>query len=155
MERMIILCMLFFCSSTGLTAAPHKIVTYKQLLKTINVLQTTVKDTDVELLHTPENPVDGCIFMALTCFQHGALKLQPENSQVNSTFIQTLKTLKKFTFRNTGTCESSCESHEKKKPKVFLTSFANLVRKVIRADSCWVLFNILQTITAIFILHRF
>ncbi|NXK13124.1 IL21 protein, partial [Herpetotheres cachinnans] len=133
MERMIILCMLFFCSSMVLTAAPHKIAKYKQLLKTIKLLETTVKDEDVELLHTPENPVDVCLFTAVTCFQKGTLKLQPENSQVNSTFTQTIKVLKRFTFRNPGKqCESSCESYEKKKPKEFLKSFEKLIRKVIR-----------------------
>ncbi|NXC16559.1 IL21 protein, partial [Corythaeola cristata] len=95
MERMVIFCMLFFCSSTALTAAPHKIATYKQLFKTITRLETTVKDKDVELLHTPENPVDECLFTAVTCFQKGVLKLQPENSQKNSTFIQTVRVLKR------------------------------------------------------------
>ncbi|NXV90596.1 IL21 protein, partial [Calonectris borealis] len=133
MERMIIFCMLFFCSSTALTAAPHKIAKYKQLFKTIKLLETTVKDKDVELLHTPENPVDGCLFTAVTCFQKGTLKLQPENSQVNSTFTQTIKVLKRFTFSNPGKqCESSCESYEKKTPKEFLKSFAKLIKQVIR-----------------------
>ncbi|XP_075006324.1 interleukin-21 [Calonectris borealis] len=133
MERMIIFCMLFFCSSTALTAAPHKIAKYKQLFKTIKLLETTVKDKDVELLHTPENPVDGCLFTAVTCFQKGTLKLQPENSQVNSTFTQTIKVLKRFTFSNSGKqCESSCESYEKKTPKEFLKSFAKLIKQVIR-----------------------
>jgi len=44
MERMIIFCMFFSCSSMVLTAAPHKITTYKQILKTITRLETTVKD---------------------------------------------------------------------------------------------------------------
>ncbi|KFQ99660.1 Interleukin-21, partial [Opisthocomus hoazin] len=133
MERMIIFCMFFSCSSMVLTAAPHKITTYKQILKTITRLETTVKDKDVELLHTPENPVDGCLFTAVTCFQNGTLKLQPANSQVNSTFTQTMNALKRFTFSNPGEqCESSCESYEKKKPKEFLKSFAKLIKKVIR-----------------------
>ncbi|NWH51182.1 IL21 protein, partial [Fregata magnificens] len=132
MERMIIFCMLFFCSSMALTAAPHKIAKYKQLFKTIKLLETTVKDKDVELLHTPENPVDGCLFTAVTCFQKGTLKLQPENSQVNSTFTQTVKALKRFTFSNPGKCEYSCESYEKKNPKEFLKSFAKLIKQVIR-----------------------
>lgn len=34
----------------------------------------------------------------MTCFQKGTLKLQPENSQVNSTFTQTIRVLKRFTF---------------------------------------------------------
>nr|XP_005510723.1 interleukin-21 [Columba livia] len=133
MERMIIFCMLFFCSSTALTAAPHKIAKYKQLLKTIDRLEPIVKDKDVELLHTPENPVDECLFTAVTCFQKGTLKLQPESSQVNSTFTQTIKALKRFTFNNSGKqCESSCESYEKKTPREFLKSFAKLIQKVIR-----------------------
>ncbi|NXU22806.1 IL21 protein, partial [Thalassarche chlororhynchos] len=132
MERMIIFYMLFFCCSMALTAAPHKIAKYKQLFKTIKLLETTVKDKDVELLHTPENPVDGCLFTAVTCFQKGTLKLQPENSQVNSTFTQTVKVLKRFTFSNPGKCESSCESYEKKTPKEFLKSFAKLIKQVIR-----------------------
>uniref|UniRef100_A0A663EXG7 Interleukin n=1 Tax=Aquila chrysaetos chrysaetos TaxID=223781 RepID=A0A663EXG7_AQUCH len=152
MERMIIFCMLFFCSSMAQTAAPYKIAKYKQLLKTINLLETTVKDKDVELLHTPENPTDGCLFTAVTCFQKGILKLQPENSQVNSTFTQTVKVLKRFTLinpRKVGfphNCESSCESYEKKNPKEFLKSLAKLIKKVISVDSSWVLFDILQTI---------
>ncbi|XP_057261233.1 interleukin-21 [Pezoporus wallicus] len=150
MERMIILCILFLSSSMALTAAPYKTAKYKQLLKTIKLLETSVKDKDAELLHTPENPVDGCLFTAVTCFQKGTLKLQPENSQVNSTFIQTIKVLKRFSFSDPGKpCESSCESYEKKKPKEFLTSFAKLIKKVIRVESSWVLFDILQTIRGI------
>ncbi|KFQ38740.1 Interleukin-21, partial [Mesitornis unicolor] len=129
MERMIIFCMLFFCSSMALTAAPHKIAKYKQLLKTIERLETTVRDKDVELLHTPENPVDGCVFTAMACFQNGTLKLQPENSQVNSTFTHTIKVLKRLISINPEKCESSCESYEKKTPKEFLKSFAKLIKK--------------------------
>ncbi|KFP61798.1 Interleukin-21, partial [Cariama cristata] len=131
MERMIIFCMIFFCSSMALTAAPHKITKYKQLLKTINLLEITVKDKDVELLHTPENPVDECLSTAATCFQKGILKLQPENSQVNSTVTQAIKVLRRFTLSHPGKCESSCESYEKKNPKEFLKSFAKLIQKVI------------------------
>ncbi|KFP42124.1 Interleukin-21, partial [Chlamydotis macqueenii] len=131
MERMIIFCMLFFCSSMVLSVAPQRIVKYKQLHKTINRLEATVKDKDVELLHTPENPVDECLFTAVTCFQKGMLKLQPENSQVNATFIQTISVLKKFTLSDPGKkCDSSCESYEKKTPKEFLKSFAKLMKKV-------------------------
>ncbi|KAM6071904.1 interleukin-21 [Theristicus caerulescens] len=133
MERMIIFCMLFFCSSTALTAAPHKIAKYKQLLKTIKRLETTVKDEDVELLHTPENPVDGCLFTAVTCFQNGILKLQPKNSQVNSTFTQAIKVLRRFTISDPGKhCESSCESYEKKKPTEFLKSFEKLIKQLFK-----------------------
>ncbi|KAM6361111.1 interleukin-21 [Alca torda] len=133
MERMIIFCMLFFCCSMALTVAPYRIVKYKQLFKTIRQLEPIVKDKDVELLHTPENPVDECLFTAVTCFQKGILKLQPANSQVNSTFNQTTKVLKNFTFSNPGKhCESSCESYEKKKPKEFLKSFAKLIKKLLK-----------------------
>ncbi|NWS75282.1 IL21 protein, partial [Crotophaga sulcirostris] len=131
MERMIIFCMLFFCFSMALTAAPHKTAKYNQLLKTIEQLETTVKDKDVELLHTPENPVDECLFTAVTCFQKGILKLQPKTSQVNSTFTKTIKVLKRFTVSNSGKCESSCDSYKKKAPQEFLKSFAKLIQKVI------------------------
>ncbi|XP_009980685.1 PREDICTED: interleukin-21 [Tauraco erythrolophus] len=133
MERMLIFCMLFFCSSMAMTAAPHKIATYKQLFKTITRLETTVKDKDVELLHTPENPVDGCLSTAVICFQKGALKLQPENSQVNSTFTQTIRVLGIPSDPiSQAHCESSCESYEKKTPKEFLKSFANLIKQLIK-----------------------
>ncbi|NXG77998.1 IL21 protein, partial [Baryphthengus martii] len=132
MERMLIFYMLFFCSSVALTAAPHKTAKYKQLLKTIPLLESTVKDKDVELLHTPENPVNGCLSTAVTCFQKGLLKLQPENSQVNATFTQTIRLLKRFTLNVPGEqCESSCESYKKKSPKEFLKSFEKLIKKVI------------------------
>ncbi|NXC67395.1 IL21 protein, partial [Anhinga anhinga] len=140
MERMIIFCMLFFCSSMALTAAPHKIVKYKQIFKTINLLEPTVKDKDVEWLHTPENPVEECLSAAVACFQKGTLKLQPENSKVNSTFTQTIKTLKRFTLSSPGKCESSCESYEKKSPREFLKSFAKLIQQVIRVDSSFLTF---------------
>ncbi|NXU56703.1 IL21 protein, partial [Turnix velox] len=133
MERMIIFCMLFFSSSMALTTAPYRIVKYKQLFKTIRELEPTVKDKDVELLHTPENPVDECHFTALTCFQKGIAKLQPENSQVNSTFTKKTKYIKNVTFGTSSKhCASSCESYEKKSPKEFLKSFAKLISKVIR-----------------------
>ncbi|XP_068536764.1 interleukin-21 isoform X1 [Anas acuta] len=102
MERMIIFCMLFFCSSMVLTATPHKAMKYKQLLKTIDQLKDVVKDKDAELLHTPENPVDECLFTAVTCFQKGTLKLQPKNSQVNSTFIKTVNILKRPILKDSG-----------------------------------------------------
>ncbi|KFP08101.1 Interleukin-21, partial [Calypte anna] len=133
MGSMIIFCVLFFCSSMALSTAPHKIAKYNQLFKTIKQLEPTVKDKDVELLHTPENPVDGCLFTAVTCFKKGILKLQPKNSQVNATFSHSVEVLKRLTFRNPGKhCESSCESYEKKSPKEFLKSFAKLIQQVIR-----------------------
>ncbi|NXT29371.1 IL21 protein, partial [Syrrhaptes paradoxus] len=133
MERMIIFCMLFFCSSTALTAASPKTVKYRQLLKAIRQLEMTVKDKDVELLYTPENPADECLSTAVTCFQSGTLKLQPENSQVNSTFTHAVKAFKRLILSDSGKrCESSCESYEKKTPKEFLKSFEKLIQKVIR-----------------------
>uniref|UniRef100_A0A8C9G332 Interleukin n=1 Tax=Pavo cristatus TaxID=9049 RepID=A0A8C9G332_PAVCR len=132
MERMIIFCMLFFCSSMVLTAAPPKAMKYKQLAKTIDQLKDVVKDKDVELLHTPENPGDGCLFMAVTCFQDGILKLQPKNSQVNATFTKTVKILRRHILPDSGEhCESSCQSYERKKPQEFLNSFSKLMQKVI------------------------
>lgn len=44
MKRMIIFCMIFFCSSMMLTAASPRTVKYKQILKTIEQLETMVKD---------------------------------------------------------------------------------------------------------------
>ncbi|OXB84785.1 UNVERIFIED_CONTAM: hypothetical protein H355_015907, partial [Colinus virginianus] len=95
MEKMIFFCMLFFCSSMVLTAASPRAMKYRQLAKTIDQLKGVVKDEDVELLHTPDNPQDGCLFTAVTCFQNGTLKLQPKNSQVNATFTKTIKILRK------------------------------------------------------------
>ncbi|NXY80940.1 IL21 protein, partial [Alcedo cyanopectus] len=132
MERMLIFYMLFFCSSVALTATPQKIAKYKQLLKTIKLLEATVKDKDVEQLHTPENPVDECLSTAVSCFQRGVLKLQPANSKVRGTFNQTVRVLKNFAFSSPGECESSCESYEKKTPKEFLKNFEKLMMKVIR-----------------------
>ncbi|NWR86148.1 IL21 protein, partial [Furnarius figulus] len=130
MERMVIFFVLSFCSSTVLAAASRRAVKYKQIFKTIEELEATVKDKDVELLHTPENPVGGCLDTAVRCFKEGTLKLQPANSQVNATFAKAIRVISKFTFRGPGKCESSCESYEKKTPKEFLKSFANLIKEV-------------------------
>ncbi|NWQ63107.1 IL21 protein, partial [Neopipo cinnamomea] len=131
MERTIMFCMLFFCSSTALAAASHRALKYRQILRTIENLEPTVKDKDVELLHTPENPVDGCVDTALSCFKNGTLQLQPLNSQVNDTFTQAMKVFRKYTVRGAGKqCKSSCESYKKKTPKEFLKSFAKLIQKV-------------------------
>ncbi|NWH77328.1 IL21 protein, partial [Piaya cayana] len=130
MEWMTIFYVLFFCSSTALTAAPQK-AKYQQLLKSIRELETRVKDKDAELLHTPENPVDECLFIAVTCFQNGTVKLQPNNNQEKTTFTKAIRHLKKLNVSDSGKCESSCESYEKKGPKMFLRSFAKLIQKVI------------------------
>lgn len=52
-------------------------------------------------------------------------------------------------------CESTCDSYEKKTPKEFLKSFANLMQMVSRVHSSWVLFDISQTIADILILHPY
>ncbi|NXH17244.1 IL21 protein, partial [Bucco capensis] len=130
--RMTILCMLFFCSSVVLTVPSPQTLKYMQLLETIDRLKPTVKDKDAELLHTPENPVDECLFTAVACFRKGILKLEPKTSQVNATFTQTVRALKRFTVRNSGKqCNSTCESYEKKNPIEFLNSLENLIQKVI------------------------
>ncbi|NXC38410.1 IL21 protein, partial [Penelope pileata] len=132
MERMIIFCMLFFCSSMVLPTAPQRATKYKQLFKTIGELKDIVKDEDVELLHTPENPGDECLFTAVTCFQNGMLKLQPKDSQVHSKFNKLVSILKRNILQDSGKqCESSCESYQKRSPKEFLLSFRNLMTKVI------------------------
>ncbi|KFO91502.1 Interleukin-21, partial [Buceros rhinoceros silvestris] len=132
MERMIIFCMLFFCSSMALTAAPLRTAKYRQIHKTITRLEDIVKDQDVELLHTPENFVDGCLSAVVTCFQKGIPKLQPKNSEVNPRFNQKIKVLRSFTYSDGGKCEPACESYQKKTPKEFLQSFGKLINKVIR-----------------------
>ncbi|XP_027746953.1 interleukin-21 [Empidonax traillii] len=135
MERMIIFCMLFFCSSTALAAISHRALKYKQILQTIEKLGPTVKDKDVELLHTPENPVEGCVDTALSCFKNGTLQLQPLNSQVNATFTKAIRVFRMYTVRGSGKqCESSCESYKKKTPKEFLKSFAKLIQKLLKSE---------------------
>ncbi|NXY20625.1 IL21 protein, partial [Atrichornis clamosus] len=129
MKRMIIFCMLFFCSCMVPTAASPRTVKYRQILKTIEHLETTVKDKDAELLHTPENLVEGCLYTALTCFKKGIQKLQPVSSQENTKFTKAIRLLSKLTFRNPEKqCESTCEACEKKTPKEFLKGFANLIK---------------------------
>ncbi|NXE36333.1 IL21 protein, partial [Ptilorrhoa leucosticta] len=129
MKRMIIFCMLFFSSSMVLTAASPRTVKYKQILKTITQLKTMVKDKDVELLHTPENPVEGCLYTAVTCFKKGIQKLQPVSSQENTMLNKAIRVVNKFTYGDPGKqCESTCESYKKKTPKEFLMGFANLMQ---------------------------
>ncbi|NWV53986.1 IL21 protein, partial [Daphoenositta chrysoptera] len=128
MKRMIIFCMLFFCSSMVLTAAPRRTVIYKQILKTIDQLETMVKNKGAELLHTPESPEEGCLYTAVTCFKNGTQKLQPVSSQDNTKFNKAIRLVNRFTFRDPGECESTCESYEKKTPKEFLKSFADLMK---------------------------
>ncbi|NXH46269.1 IL21 protein, partial [Dicaeum eximium] len=129
MKRMIIFCMLFFCSTMVLTTASPRTLKYKQIQKKIGDLETMVKDKDAELLHTPENPVEGCLYTAVTCFKKGIQKLQPVSSQKTAEFTKAVRTVSKLTYRDSGEqCESACESYEKKTPKEFLKGFANLMQ---------------------------
>ncbi|XP_066404968.1 interleukin-21 [Molothrus aeneus] len=133
MKRMIIYCMLFFCSTMMLTAASPRTLKYKQIHKKIEDLQKMVKDKDAELLHTPENLVEGCLSSAVTCFKKGVQKLQPANSQDNWAFQKAIRIVNKLTYRDSGEhCESyemkTCESYGKKTPKEFLKSFENLMQ---------------------------
>ncbi|NXY32781.1 IL21 protein, partial [Pomatorhinus ruficollis] len=129
MKRMVIFCMLFFCSTMVLTAASPRTVKYKQIHQKILQLETMVKDKDAEWLHTPENPVEGCLYTAVTCFKKGIQKLQPVSSQENAKFTKAIRIVNKFTYRDPGKqCESTCDSYEKKTPKEFLKAFANLMQ---------------------------
>ncbi|NWS87845.1 IL21 protein, partial [Toxostoma redivivum] len=129
MKRMIIFCMLFFCSTMVLTEASPKTAKYRQILKKIEQLESMVKETDAELLHTPENPVEGCLNTTVTCFQKGIQKLQPARSQDNARFNKAIRIVSRFTEKNSGEhCKSTCESYEKKTPKNFLKGFENLVQ---------------------------
>ncbi|XP_030804218.1 interleukin-21 [Camarhynchus parvulus] len=133
MKRMIIFCMLFFCSAMMLTAASPRTLKYKQIKNKIEDLQRMVKDKDAELLHTPENLVEGCLSTAVTCFKKGVQKLQPASSQDNGVFHKTIRIVNKLTYRDSGEhCESyetkTCESYEKKTPKEFLKGFENLMQ---------------------------
>ncbi|XP_031966445.1 interleukin-21 isoform X1 [Corvus moneduloides] len=102
MKRMIIFCMLFFCSSMVLTAASPRTAKYKQILKTIEQLETMVKDKDAEFLHTPENTVEGCLYTAVTCFKKGIQKLKPVSSQENTKFKKAIRLMNKFTYGDPG-----------------------------------------------------
>ncbi|NXN01587.1 IL21 protein, partial [Sylvia borin] len=129
MKRMVIFCMFFFCSTMVLTAASPRTVKYRQIYQKIVQLETMVKDKDAELLHTPENPVEECLYTAVTCFKKGIQKLQPASSQENAKFTKAIRIINKFTYRDSGKqCESTCDSYEKKTPKEFLKSFANLMQ---------------------------
>ncbi|NWU33237.1 IL21 protein, partial [Hylia prasina] len=129
MKRMIVFCMFFFCSTMVLTAASPRTVKYRQIRQKIEQLENMVKDKDAELLHTPENPVEGCLHTVVTCFKKGIQKLQPRRSQENAEFTKAIRIVSKFTYRDPGEqCESTCESYEKKTPKEFLKGFANLIQ---------------------------
>ncbi|NWS03107.1 IL21 protein, partial [Motacilla alba] len=132
MKRMIIFCMLFFCSTMMLTATSPRTVKYKQIQKKIGDLKSMVKDEDAELLHTPENLVEGCLSTAVTCFKKGVQKLQPARSQDNAAFTKAVRIVNKLTYIDSGEhCESykkTCESYKKKTPKEFLKGFENLMQ---------------------------
>ncbi|NXL70901.1 IL21 protein, partial [Leptocoma aspasia] len=129
MKRMIIFCMLFFCSTMVLTTTSPRTVKYKQIQKKIRDLETMVKDKDAELLHTPENPVEGCLYTAVTCFKKGIQKLQPVSSQETAAFTKAIRIVSKLTYRDSGEhCESTCDSYRKKTPKEFLKGFGNLMQ---------------------------
>ncbi|NWV81790.1 IL21 protein, partial [Dasyornis broadbenti] len=128
MKRMIIFCMVFLCSIMVLTSASPRKLKYKQIQRAIETLETIVKDKDAELLHTPENPVEGCLNTAVTCFKKGIQKLQPVSRQENTNFNKAIRVVSKLTYRDSGKCESTCESYKKKTPKEFLKSFANLMQ---------------------------
>ncbi|NXR84328.1 IL21 protein, partial [Pycnonotus jocosus] len=129
MKRMIIFCMFFFCSTMVLTATSPRTLKYRQIHQKIEQLETMVKDKDAELLHTPENPVEGCLYTAVTCFKKGIQKLQPVSSHEKAKFNKTIRIVNKLTYRDPEKqCESTCESYEKKTPKEFLKGFANLIQ---------------------------
>ncbi|NXM63638.1 IL21 protein, partial [Illadopsis cleaveri] len=130
MKRMVIFCVFFFCSTMVLTAASPRTVKYRQIQQKISQLETMVKDKDAELLHTPENPVEGCLYTAVACFKKGIQKLQPVSSQDKPKFTKAIRILNNFTYRDPGQCESTCDSYEKKTPKEFLKGFANLMQRV-------------------------
>ncbi|XP_066041188.1 interleukin-21 [Chamaea fasciata] len=133
MKRMVIFCMFFFCSTMVLTAASPRTVKYRQIHQKILQLETMVKDKDAELLHTPENPMGGCLYTAVTCFKNGMQKLQPARSQENAKFTKAIRIVKKFTYSDPGQhCESTCDSYEKKTPKEFLKGFANLMQMLFK-----------------------
>ncbi|NXD24190.1 IL21 protein, partial [Spelaeornis formosus] len=128
MKRMIIFCMLFFCSTMVLTETSRRTLKYRQIHKKIEQLEAMVKEKDAELLHTPENPVEGCLYTAVSCFKKGIQKLQPARSQDNPMFTKAIRILNTWTYRDSGACESTCESYKKKTPKEFLNSFAKLIQ---------------------------
>ncbi|NXO76267.1 IL21 protein, partial [Sitta europaea] len=128
MKRMIIFCMLFLCSTMVLSATSPRRVKYKQIHKKIEQLEAMVKDKDAELLHTPENPVEGCLHTAVSCFRKGIQKLKPASSQDHEEFTKAIRIVSIFTCRDCGKCDSTCESYEKKTPKEFLKSFANVMK---------------------------
>ncbi|RMC13494.1 hypothetical protein DUI87_08568 [Hirundo rustica rustica] len=100
-----------------LTAASPRTVKYRQIHQKIKQLETMVKDKD------------GCLYTAVTCFKKGIQKLQPVSSQENAKFTKAIRIVNKLTYRDPGEhCESTCDSYEKKTPKEFLKSFANLMQ---------------------------
>ncbi|KAF4788107.1 hypothetical protein TURU_163856 [Turdus rufiventris] len=101
---------------------------YKQVLRKIEDLQSMVKEKDVELLYTPENPEEACRNRSVICFKKGLQKLQPASIQDTAKFTKAIKTLNRLTVKDFGKCNSTCDSYEKKTPKNFLKGFENLIQ---------------------------
>ncbi|OWK58623.1 hypothetical protein RLOC_00015174 [Lonchura striata] len=121
MKRMIIFCMLFFCSTMVLTASSPRTLKYKQIQKKIRDLESMVKDKE------------GCLSTAVTCFKKGIQKLQPASSQENEAFAKAIRIVSKFTYKDPREhCEFTCEYYEKKTPKEFLKGFENLMKMLFK-----------------------
>ncbi|XP_032915828.1 interleukin-21 [Catharus ustulatus] len=133
MKRMIIFCMLFFCSTMVLTETSPRRAKYRQILRKIEELESMVKEKDAELLYTPENFVDGCENTTVTCFKKGILKLQPARSQDTPKFTKAIRIVSRFTAKDKQ-CNATppCESYEKKTPKNFLKGFENLIQMLFK-----------------------
>uniref|UniRef100_A0A8C3IJL1 Interleukin-21 n=1 Tax=Chrysemys picta bellii TaxID=8478 RepID=A0A8C3IJL1_CHRPI len=127
MERMIIFCLFFFCSSMLLSAAAPTKLRYKELVKTVIELKKIVKVKDVE------HPNTKCLSSAFNCFQNASLHLEPANSQSSRNFEVMITRLRRPIIIDTITdmnC-SPCESYAKEAPRQFLDSFLSLLQEVI------------------------
>ncbi|KAM7167940.1 interleukin-21 isoform 2-T2 [Macrochelys suwanniensis] len=131
MERMIIFCLFFFCSSMLLSAAAPTKLRYKELVKTVNELKKIVKVKDVELLKTSEDFESKCLSSAFNCFQNASLHLEPASSQSSRNFEVMITRLRRPIITDTITdmnC-SPCESYAKEAPRQFLDSFLSLLQE--------------------------
>uniref|UniRef100_A0A8C3S2Z6 Interleukin-21 n=1 Tax=Chelydra serpentina TaxID=8475 RepID=A0A8C3S2Z6_CHESE len=125
MERMIIFCLFFFCSSMLLSAAAPTKLRYKELVKTVNELKKIVKKTNFISIK--------CLSSAFNCFQNASLHLEPANSQSSRNFEVMITRLRRPIITDTITdmnC-SACESYAKEAPRQFLDSFLSLLQEVI------------------------
>ncbi|TRZ13250.1 hypothetical protein HGM15179_013858 [Zosterops borbonicus] len=120
-----------------LTAASPRTVKYRQIHQKILQLETMVKDKDAELLHTPENPVERCLYTAVTCFKKGIQKLQPASSQESSQFTKAIRIVNKFTYRDPGKRDMENEKYTNLKnggktntPANFSIAFASTAKFV-------------------------